>query len=139
VLQQDAEISSRHDSDSSDEDFVMGDADGIAASDSDSDVWATPDESSTSTQPQQNRIFKALDGRPYNEWHENGKASPTYGALLPSGYLKHKNPKYPWICPVDTCQNMFEKMSGLGGHFNVGDQQDWGTLDILLTRTPGTT
>ncbi|KAK4201182.1 hypothetical protein QBC40DRAFT_172266, partial [Triangularia verruculosa] len=43
----------------------------------------------------------------------------TKGAMLPPGYKKFDHPEFPWICPIRSCRELFDKLFGLGKHFNI--------------------
>lgn len=122
------------DTESTEDDYEMMDVDESDETDSiDSDGSVASSSSLT-----------ADDGRPYNIWIlADGRRMPTYGALLPTGYHPHHPQERPWICPVRSCQLVFNRLQGLGGHFNtkhraeeLNDNED-GTLTIKGIRSGG--
>ncbi|KAK9792801.1 hypothetical protein SCARD494_06669 [Seiridium cardinale] len=124
-----------------DDDYEMEDAGKESGTTNDVDDKTDTDISDLASTPVGNGGMKADDGRPYNIWRlASGRAIPTYGALLPTGYQPYIDAERPWVCPIRSCRVLFKTLGGLGGHFNskhraaiLNDNKD-GTLSVTNFR-----
>ncbi|KAB5549560.1 hypothetical protein GE09DRAFT_1126875, partial [Coniochaeta sp. 2T2.1] len=68
------------------------------------------EKSVATSDPPLQRLVTSHSGHPYIMWpDESGVLVTTYGALLPHGYkLDDSEPGRPWICPVRSCQHLFD-------------------------------
>ncbi|KAK1720347.1 hypothetical protein CaCOL14_004754 [Colletotrichum acutatum] len=55
--------------------------------------------------------------RGYLQWRTPQGIESTCGAIIPTNYKFHSDPKNPYICPVRNCRVIFPKWNGLGAHF----------------------
>ncbi|KXH32515.1 hypothetical protein CSIM01_11100 [Colletotrichum simmondsii] len=60
---------------------------------------------------------KSPHPRGYLQWRTPQGIESTCGAIIPTNYKFHSDPKNPYICPVRNCRVIFPKWNGLGAHF----------------------
>ncbi|EXF82491.1 hypothetical protein CFIO01_05214 [Colletotrichum fioriniae PJ7] len=60
---------------------------------------------------------KSPHPRGYLQWRTPQGIESTCGAIIPTNYKFHSDPRNPYICPVRNCRVIFPKWNGLGAHF----------------------
>ncbi|CAH0020961.1 unnamed protein product [Clonostachys rhizophaga] len=80
-------------------------------------------------------VIVNVDDHSYRHITESGEQKPTGGALIPENY-RPRGPRQ-YHCPVRGCEKVYERVTGLGGHFSwshnttaFNDNRD-GTLSSL--------
>ncbi|KAL2882078.1 hypothetical protein SGCOL_002340 [Colletotrichum sp. CLE4] len=104
-----------------DDDVTDDDEEEEVAEDLDIDTTGTP--SAKATLPtsqgsdQEFTFTKNPHPRGYLQWRTPNGIESTCGAIIPTNYKFHSDPKNPYICPVRNCRVIFPKWNGLGAHF----------------------